>query len=124
MKVVQYSSYGHPPDMVELVDIDPGPVSNDEVLIAVEAAPVQLNDLYLISGKEGFRLPLPSVPENLGVGKIVETGAAVTKFRVGDRVFLPRRGGTWREQVRSPASRLFRAPLNADPVQLSNFAGF
>ncbi len=123
MKVVQYSSYGHPPDTAQLVDVDPGSVADNEVLIAVEAAPVQLNDLYLISGKEGFRLPLPSVPGNLGVGKIVDTGAAVTKFQAGDRVFLPRRGGTWCEQVRSPAAALFRAPLDADPVQLSLLNG-
>ena len=123
MKVVQYSSYGYPPNTAKLVDVDPGSVADDEVLISVEAAPVQLNDLYLISGKPGFRLPLPSVPGNLGVGKIVETGAAVTKFRAGDRVFLPRRGGTWCEQVRSPADPLFRAPLDADPVQLSLLNG-
>ena len=119
MKVIQYSRFGYPPDTAEIVDVDPGPVSDHEVLIRVEVTPVKLNDLYHISGKEGFRRPLPAVPGNEGVGRILEVGRAVTWPHVGDRVFLPiRAGGTWREVMRVPAAGLQRAP-EGDPVQLA-----
>ena len=119
MKVVQYSAYGHPPDMVEIVDVDPGALAEGEVLIEVEATPVTLNDLYCIGGKNGFRHPLPAVPGGRGIGRIVEAGGAVTDVRVGQRVFLPRRGGTWREYQRASADGLFVAPEHGDTRQLA-----
>ena len=119
MKIVQYSAHGHPPDMVEIVDVDPGSLAGDEVLIKVEATPVTLNDLYCISGRTGFRHPLPAVPGGRGIGRIVETGGAVISVAEGQRVFLPRPGGTWREYQRASADRLFAAPEGGDTLQLA-----
>jgi NADPH:quinone reductase-like Zn-dependent oxidoreductase len=119
MKVIQYSAYGHPPDMVEIADLDPGSLAENEVLIEVEATPVTLNDIYCISGKAGFRHPLPAVPGGRGIGRIVEAGSAVTGVTVGQRVFLPRPGGTWREYQRASADGLFAAPEGGDTLQLA-----
>ena len=123
MKAIQYASYGHPPDVADVVDIDPGPLGENEVRIRVEATPIKLNDLYCMSGKEGFRPPLPAVPGNEGVGTIVEAGRSVNKFMVGDRVFLPSQGGTWREILQTSAAELEAAPPDGDPVQLALLCG-
>ncbi len=123
VKAIQYASYGHPPDVAEIVDIDPGPLGENEVRIRVEATPIKLNDLYCMSGKEGFRPPLPAVPGNEGVGRIVEAGGRVKKFVVGDSVFLPSQGGTWREVLQTSAAELEPAPPDGDPVQLALLCG-
>ena len=119
MKVVQYSAYGHPPDMIEIIDVDCGPLAETEVLIEVEATPVTLNDLYCISGLTGFRHPLPAVPGGRGIGRIVDVGDAVSSVVVGQRVYLPRPGGTWREYQRAAADGLFPAPEHGDTLQLA-----
>jgi NADPH:quinone reductase-like Zn-dependent oxidoreductase len=123
MKAIRYSRFGSPPETVEIVDEDPGRPADDEVLIRVEATPVKLNDLYHISGKPGFQRPLPATPGNEGVGRVVEAGRAVTRPRVGSRVFLPiRGGGTWREVMRVPAASLQEAP-EGDPIPLALVTG-
>lgn len=123
MKAIQYASYGHPPDVADIVDIDLGILGDNEVRIRVEATPIKLNDLYCMSGKEGFRPPLPAVPGNEGVGKIIETGREVNKFVVGNRVFLPGEGGTWRDILQTSAAELQPAPSDGDPAQLALLCG-
>ena len=118
MKAIQYTSHGHPPDVVELVDIQLGPVGDDEALIDVEATPIRFTDLDLIRGIDAFARPLPDVPGGVGVGRIVEKGQRVTELAVGDRVYLPR-VGTWQEQIKVPSAGLQIAPLEGDPIQLS-----
>ena len=118
MKAIQYASYGHPPDVVELVDRELAPIDDDEVLIDVEATPIRFTDLDLVRGIEAFRRPLPDVPGGVGVGRIAEKGQKVTKLAIGDRVYLPR-VGTWQEQIKVPSAGLQIAPLEGDPIQLS-----
>ena len=118
MKAIQYASYGHPPDVVELVDCELAPIDDDEVLIDVEATPIRFTDLDLVRGIEAFRRPLPDVPGGVGVGRIAEKGQKVTKLAIGDRVYLPR-VGTWQEQIKVPSAGLQIAPLEGDPIQLS-----
>ncbi|MBM3940959.1 MAG: zinc-binding alcohol dehydrogenase family protein [SAR202 cluster bacterium] len=64
----------------------PGP---DELLIAVAACGVCRTELDQIDGRIAPPL-LPVVPGHQAVGTVVETGAAVTRFRPGDRA-----GATW-----------------------------
>lgn len=49
---------------------------------------------------------------------MLELGPGVETLRVGQRVFLPRKSGTWIEQVRVAADRLAPAPEHGDPLQL------
>lgn len=61
----------------------PGPT---QILIRVRAASINRRDMLIITG----RYPLPAapgvVPLSDGAGEVVATGAAVTRFAVGDRV--------------------------------------
>lgn len=62
------------------------PVPKDgEVIIKVESAGVCGSDLHLFQGTHAFRKP-PAILGHEVAGEIIETGKAVTRFKVGDRV--------------------------------------
>jgi NADPH2:quinone reductase len=63
------------------------PVPNDnEVLVEVRATAVNFVDLLVIGGSYQFLPQRPFAPGKLPVGVVSATGAAVTRFRPGDRV--------------------------------------
>jgi propanol-preferring alcohol dehydrogenase len=64
-----------------------------EVLIAVKACAVCRTDLHIADG-ELAHPKLPLVPGHEIVGTVVETGAGVERFRVGERVGVPWLGWT------------------------------
>lgn len=71
---------------------DPRP-DEQQVLIRVLACGVCRTDLHLVDGE----LPHPKqsvIPGHEIVGEVIETGAAVDRFRVGDRVGVPWLGWT------------------------------
>lgn len=76
-----------------MTDLPPPEPAAGEVLIAVRACAVCRTDLHIIDG-ELTRPKLPLVPGHEIVGTVVETGAAVDRFRVGDRVGVPWLGWT------------------------------
>ena len=118
MKVVRYSAFGTPAEVVTLVDEDTGAPGPGEIVIDIEAAPVHIADLKNLAGEPRFRPPLPAVPGYEGIGRISVVGASVSDFTMGDRVFLPLGCGAWREQIRVAAEGVFPAP-EGDAVQLS-----
>jgi NADPH:quinone reductase-like Zn-dependent oxidoreductase len=120
MEALQISRFGAPAEVVELVVApDPGSPGVNEVLVAVEYAPINNSDLLTIRGWYGVRPDLPSGIGNEGVGRILAVGLGVDHVQVGDRVAISIRRSTWRQQILLPASGLFPLPLGADPQQLS-----
>ncbi len=75
---------------LKLTEIDRHEIANPkEVLVKIEACGVCHSQLHSIEGdwKDiGIPPTLPTVPGHEIVGKIVEVGSDVTKFRVGERV--------------------------------------
>ncbi|HXV51557.1 MAG TPA: zinc-dependent alcohol dehydrogenase family protein [Nitrosopumilaceae archaeon] len=60
----------------------------NEILVKIEACGVCHSQLHGIEGdwqKYGFPPALPTVPGHEIVGKVVEIGSKVTKFKIGDR---------------------------------------
>jgi len=120
MDALEISTFGEPSDVVELVTIpDPdSPIAN-EVLVAVEYAPIDHADFRTIRGQYGT---FPSLPTGLGiegVGRILSVGEEVDHLKVGDRVLLPSSHHSWRERLVLPSTDLFPLPQGADPQQLS-----
>jgi alcohol dehydrogenase, propanol-preferring len=74
-------------------DLAPPRPAAGEVLIAVKACAVCRTDLHIVDG-ELDRPKLPLVPGHEIVGAVVETGADVDRFRIGDRVGVPWLGWT------------------------------
>lgn len=115
MRAVQITAFGKPADVVGFAEIDePAAPAAGEVLVGVEFAPVNYNDLLVFSGKFPVRPNLPSVVGNEGVGRIEAVGEDVTNVAIGDLVILPLYGFTWRERLVIPAEGLFALPTHID----------
>ncbi len=119
MRAALIKAFGEPTDVLELADIpEPSGPAAGEVLIGVEYAPINMNDLYVIQGVFPVRPSLPSVVGNEGVGRVLAVGSGVTHLKVGDRVLIPLYSFSWRERLVVPAAGLFSLP-DADPKQLA-----
>ncbi len=106
-------------DALHVEVIDRPVIGADEVLIQVHAAGVDRGTWHLMTGRPylmrimgfGFRRPKNQV---LGVdvaGTVVEVGAAVTRFAVGDEVFGISRG-SFAELAAAREDKLARKPAN------------
>ena len=87
MKAAVYrENHDDPRQVVKIEDIEtPKPKSN-EVLIKVEAAAYNYNDLWGIWG-EPIKIPMPHISGSDIAGTVVELGESVTgKIKIGDRV--------------------------------------
>jgi NADPH:quinone reductase-like Zn-dependent oxidoreductase len=104
MRAALIKAFGEPTEVLELADVpEPlGPAAG-EVLVGVEYAPVNMNDLYLIQGAFPVRPSLPSIVGNEGVGRVLAVGGGVEHLTVGDRVLVPLYAFSWRERLVVPA---------------------
>ena len=60
MKILQLSRFGAPTDVVQLVDVDPADPGPGQLVVSIEAAPINPSDLNLIRGIYGVRPVLPA----------------------------------------------------------------
>jgi mitochondrial enoyl-[acyl-carrier protein] reductase / trans-2-enoyl-CoA reductase len=119
MKQVQFSAFGEPSKVARIVEApDVGPPLAWEVVVAVEAFPINVSDLAILSGNYGS---LPKLPSSIGmeaVGHIIQCGSSVTEYAVGDRViFLA--NNNWAERRRVPIAAIHKVHRDADPLQQS-----
>ncbi len=70
---------------LELVEIAPPKIGDNEILIAVRACGICGSDVHGYDGSSGRRIP-PLVMGHEAAGIVTETGPKVTRFSVGDRV--------------------------------------
>jgi NADPH:quinone reductase-like Zn-dependent oxidoreductase len=78
MHAAMIKAFGEPKEVLELVDgPEPTPPGAGEVLIGVEYAPINMNDLYAIQGAFPVRPSLPSVVGNEGVSRVLAVGSDV-----------------------------------------------
>ena len=85
MRAMRLTARGAPLEPTELSLPPPG---EHEILVAVEACGVCRTDLHVLDGE----LPDIRCPLTLGhevVGRVLAAGAAVERFRLGDRVGVP-----------------------------------
>src|SRR4029078_1791868 len=86
MKAAVFREYNKDPTkVVKIEDIDVPKIKSNEVLIKVESASYNYNDLWAIWG-DPVKTPLPHISGSDVAGTVVETGEDVSKFKVGDRV--------------------------------------
>src|SRR5258707_712900 len=96
MQAIQIEAFGNPAEVMKLVDIpDVGAPGEGEVVIALEASPINMSDLLMISGRYGYRPKLPSVMGTEGVGRVIAVGSGIKHLRQGDDepAWLSRRQG-------------------------------
>jgi NADPH:quinone reductase-like Zn-dependent oxidoreductase len=118
MQAVTQRAYGGP-EVLELSSIPRPAIAADEVLIEVEAAGLDRGVWHLMTGMPylirimGYGLTRPKHPV-LGMdvaGRVVEVGADVTRFTVGDEVFGIGTG-TFAEYAAAKESKLAHKPEN------------
>jgi NADPH:quinone reductase-like Zn-dependent oxidoreductase len=119
MQAIQIEAFGNPGEVMKLVDIpDVGAPGEGEVVIALEASPINMSDLLMIAGRYGHRPKLPSVMGTEGVGRVIAVGGGVKHLKQGDRTLVPYPAPAWAERIKADASRLRPLP-SGDVHQLA-----
>ena len=85
MRAVLYRAYGEPP---ELTDVPDPACPPDGVVLAIEATGLCRSDWHGWMGHDDD-IELPHVPGHELAGTVVEVGATVRRWAVGDRVTTP-----------------------------------
>ena len=121
MRQLQLMAHGEPSEVIELKTVAEPVLGPEEVLVSMEAAPLNPSDFLLVRGMYGVRPALPSPVGAEGVGRVTKTGSKVDGSLPGKRVMIvpSYEQGTWAEQVVVPVRNIVPLSADADPLQLS-----
>ena len=97
-------------DGLKVEDVPEPAPGADEVLINVRATSVNYADSLMVAGKYQTRPPLPFSPGLETAGLVARCGAAVTRFRPGDRVMATLAWGGLAEQAVAKEAETFAIP--------------
>jgi NADPH:quinone reductase-like Zn-dependent oxidoreductase len=117
MRVIVQDTYGSP-DVLELREVDNPVVKDDEVLVRVRAAAVNIGDWHLVRGipyvirtVSGLRGPKREIPGLDLAGEVEAVGSSIKQFRPGDEVFGWCRGA-FAEYACASENNLLPKPAN------------
>jgi NADPH:quinone reductase-like Zn-dependent oxidoreductase len=92
-RAIVRTRYGSP-DVLQLKDVDEPVVKDDQVLVRVHAAAVNIGDWHLLRGVPyvirlvaGLRGPRREIPGMDIAGRVETVGGNITQLRPGDEVF-------------------------------------
>jgi len=121
MRQLQLMAHGEPSDVIKLKTVAEPVLGQEEVLVSMEAAPLNPSDFLLVRGMYGVRPALPSPVGAEGVGRVTKTGSKVDGSLPGKRVMIvpSYEQGTWADQVVVPVRNIVPPSGDADPLQLS-----
>lgn len=119
MKQIQFHTFGQPSMVARCIDVpNVGAPSAWEVVVDIEAFPINVADLAMLSGSYGT---LPKLPATIGmeaVGRVVECGSAVKTLSIGDRVVLLG-NNNWAERRKVPIAAVHKVDSEGDAAQLA-----
>lgn len=116
MTYIAHGAGGGPEVLVPARGHVPAPQA-DEVLIRVMVAGVNRPD---VQQRSGAYPPPPGASPIIGLecaGEVVATGAAVTRYRVGDRVCALTNGGAYAEYCAAPEAQTLPWPAGYDATR-------
>jgi NADPH:quinone reductase-like Zn-dependent oxidoreductase len=121
MKTLQLSAFGDPKTGPELVEVEAPEPDPGQLLVAMEASPINPSDLLLIRGFYGHRPTLPAALGTEGVGRIVAVGEGVAPARIGERVLIipTLKHATWQDQIAIDEQDAIVVDPEADVLQLA-----
>lgn len=109
------------PEVLQLAERPKPACGADEVLIKVHAAGVNRPD---VSQRKGNYPPPKGAPADIPgleiAGTIVETGAGVTRWKIGDRVCALVWGGGYAEYCSAPAGQCLPVPANLSFIEAAS----
>ena len=118
MQAIQLLKYGEPDEGLQLAEIaEPDLPKPGQILIRVEYAPINDNDLLLARGLYTIHPNVPSIVGNEGAGKVLAVGDGVKAVKIGDLVVVPYGVFSWAEKVLAPAEKAIVLPDGIDPQQ-------
>jgi NADPH2:quinone reductase len=97
-------------ETAEVRDIECPVPKKGEVLVRVEAVPVNYVDLVVAAGKYQFAPALPYTPGKGPSGAVVAIGEDVNHLAVGDRVLAMAETGGYAEYAVAPATDCYKLP--------------
>src|SRR5438874_8024014 len=121
MRQLQLIAHGEPSDVIELNAVSEPALGPEDVLISMEAAPLNPSDFLFVRGNYGIRPIFPASVGAEGVGRVAKIGSKVDVALQGKRVLIlpTSEQGTWAEQVVVPVRNIVPMSDEADPLQLS-----
>jgi len=96
-----------------------GPTS---VRIAVHAAGINFADTLIVAGKYQEKPDLPFIPGLEGAGVVIETGSAVKRVKVGDRVMATFNQGAFAEEAVTEENEVWPIPASMDFATAAGFS--
>lgn len=113
------TAYG-PPNVMQLQRYTLPALAADEVLVKQEAIGFNYIDLSQRSG-QSYKLNLPSGIGHEAAGKICAIGAAVSDFKIGDRVAYMNAGiGAYADYRNLPAAKMLKLPATISTEQAAS----
>ena len=121
MRQLELVAHGEPSDVIELRTVSEPALGQEDVLISMEAAPINPSDFLYVRGLYGVRPVFPSSVGAEGVGRVAKIGSKVDVALQGKRVLIipTYEQGTWADQVVAPVRNIVPMSDEADPLQLS-----
>jgi NADPH2:quinone reductase len=119
MKAAYIQKIG-PPDVILYSDLPDPKAKRTECLIKVSAVDVNPIDVYIRSGLVPAKLSFPYIIGRDLAGTVLEAGAAVKRFKAGDRVWASNQGADGRAGTFSELATVDERWLNMIPQTVSD----
>ncbi len=122
VKVLRCHEYGTP-DVLRIDEVEPRDPERGEVRVRLRACAVNFPDILSCAGTYQNKPDFPFSPGLESMGEIIDRGAGVTDFDIGDRVMLwcgPHYDG-YAEEVTLPAQRAFAVPAAMSDLEAGGF---
>lgn len=101
MRVIRFEQFGEPADVLKILEVEEPIAKAGEVLVRMQASPVNPSDLLNIRGGYSTRPTLPATPGFEGVGIVEASGGGLrgALFKGKRVIVLNRQTGNWAEKV-------------------------
>src|ERR1700730_13047464 len=121
MRQLQLIAHGEPSDVIDLNTVSEPALGQEDVLISMEAAPINPSEFLYVRGLYGVRPAFPSPVGAEGVGRVAKIGSKVDVALQGKRVLIipTYAQGTWADQVVVPVRNIVPMSDESDPLQQS-----
>ncbi|MCX2574056.1 zinc-dependent alcohol dehydrogenase family protein [Pedobacter sandarakinus] len=121
VKLLQLTALGEAGEVVKIHKGHISTINADEVLVAMEAAPIHISDILMITGRYGIKPSFPAVLGAEGIGRVIAIGSSVNSEWHGKRVvILPYyEQGTWASHIVLPLKNIVQVSESADATQLA-----
>jgi D-arabinose 1-dehydrogenase-like Zn-dependent alcohol dehydrogenase len=126
MRQLQLVAHGEPSDVIELDTVSAPTLGEEDVLVSMEAAPLNPSDFLFVRGMYGVRPAFPSSVGAEGVGRVAKIGSKVDVVRDGSiRMEWPSLAHPTRRKSKTcsiPSSSKSRSNNSTDkPIKISPF---